>query len=462
VSTVDPTRGTADLLVAGAALVATCDDERRELPGGWVAITDGVISGVGAAGEEPAAVRTLRAEGCLVTPGLVNTHHHIYQNLTRAFRPATSSNLFGWLTTLYPIWAGLDEEAAYLSAWVGLAELALGGCTTSMDHLYVHPAGGGDLIAAEIRAATELGVRFHATRGSMSRSQKDGGLPPDSVVQDDDTILAESERLVGTHHQRGPHAMVQVALAPCSPFSVTPELMRSTAELAERLDVRLHTHLAEDVDEDRYCLEVHGCRPVELFEDVGWGTDRSWVAHCVYPNDDEIARLGRWGTGVAHCPSSNQMIGAGLAPVRELRAAGVPVGVGCDGSASTDSASLWMESRNALLLARLRHGPEAMQARDALDMATRGGAACLGRTGQIGTLPQGACGDLVVWAREGIAFAGALSDPIEAWLRCGPTAARHTVVAGRPVVEDGRLVDASVEDILARHRAAAARLQGLD
>jgi cytosine/adenosine deaminase-related metal-dependent hydrolase len=462
VSGTDPTARPADLLVAGAALVATCDDERRELAGGWVAITDGVVSGVGAAGQEPAATRTIRADGCLVTPGLVNTHHHIYQNLTRAFRPATSSNLFGWLTTLYPIWAGLDEEAAYLSAWVGLAELALGGCTTSMDHLYVHPAGGGDLIAAEIRAATELGVRFHATRGSMSRSQKDGGLPPDSVVQDDDTILAESERLVATHHQRGPQAMVQVALAPCSPFSVTPELMRSTAELAERLDVRLHTHLAEDVDEDRYCLDVHGCRPVELFEDVGWGTDRSWVAHCVYPNEDEIARLGRWGTGVAHCPSSNQMIGAGLAPVRELRAAGVPVGIGCDGSASTDSASLWMESRNALLLARLRHGPEAMQARDALDMATRGGAACLGRTGEIGTLTPGACGDLVVWALQGIAFAGALSDPVEAWLRCGPTSARHTIVAGRPVVENSQLVDLAVHDVLARHRAAAARLQGLD
>ncbi len=449
-----------DLLVAGADLVATCDDTRRELAGGWVAVTDGVIRGVGAAGAEPPpARRTIRAEGCLVTPGLVNTHHHIYQNLTRAFRPATGANLFGWLTTLYPVWAGLDEEAAYLSAWVGLAELALGGCTTTMDHLYVHPAGGGDLISAEITAARELGLRFHATRGSMSRSVKDGGLPPDSVVQDDDTILAESERLVGQHHDPGPQAMVQVALAPCSPFSVTPGLMRATAELAERLDVRLHTHLAEDVDEDAYCLEVHGCRPVELFEDVGWGTDRSWVAHCVYPDEAEIARLASWGTGVAHCPSSNQMIGAGLAPIRELRAAGVPVGIGCDGSASTDSASLWMESRNALLLARLRHGPEAMQARDALDMATRGGARCLGREGEIGTLSVGAAGDLVVWALEGIPFAGALSDPIEAWLRCGPTAARHTVVAGRVVVADGQLVDPGVDDILDRHRQAARRLQ---
>jgi len=451
----------ADLLIAGADLVATCDDDTRELAGGWVAVTDGLISGVGVAGSEPTATRTVRADGCLVTPGLVNTHHHIYQNLTRAYRPATSSNLFGWLTTLYPIWAGLDEEASYLSAWVGLAELALGGCTTSMDHLYVHPTGGGDLITAEITAARELGMRFHATRGSMSRSQKDGGLPPDSVVQDDDTILAESERLVGQHHQRGPDAMIQVALAPCSPFSVTPGLMKATAELAERLDVRLHTHLAEDVDEDTYCLDVYGCRPVEYFEDVGWGTDRSWVAHCVYPNAEEIEKLAAWGTGVAHCPSSNQMIGAGLAPVSEFRAAGVAVGIGCDGSSSTDSASLWMESRNALLLGRLRGGPEAMQAREALDMATRGGARCLGRDGEIGQLTVGAVGDVAVWGLEGIRFAGALSDPIEAWLRCGPTSPRHTIVAGRFVVEDGALVSPDVEDILTRHRAVATRLQGL-
>jgi len=451
----------ADLLIAGADLVATCDDDTRELAGGWVAVTDGLISGVGVAGSEPTATRTVRADGCLVTPGLVNTHHHIYQNLTRAYRPATSSNLFGWLTTLYPIWAGLDEEASYLSAWVGLAELALGGCTTSMDHLYVHPTGGGDLITAEITAARELGMRFHATRGSMSRSQKDGGLPPDSVVQDDDTILAESERLVGQHHQRGPDAMIQVALAPCSPFSVTPGLMKATAELAERLDVRLHTHLAEDVDEDTYCLDVYGCRPVEYFEDVGWGTDRSWVAHCVYPNAEEIEKLAAWGTGVAHCPSSNQMIGAGLAPVSEFRAAGVAVGIGCDGSSSTDSASLWMESRNALLLGRLRGGPEAMQAREALDMATRGGARCLGRDGEIGQLTVGAVGDVAVWGLDGIRFAGALSDPIEAWLRCGPTSPRHTIVAGRFVVEDGALVSPDVEDILTRHRAVATRLQGL-
>src|SRR6478735_2103943 len=356
----DDIRAPADLVVAGALLVATVDDERREIPGGWVAISDGLVSGVGEPGTEPPAAEVLRADGCLVTPGLINTHHHMYQNLTRAYRPAVNASLFTWLTTLYPLWAGLDEEAAYLSAWVGLAELALGGCTTTTDHLYVHPRHGGDLISAEIVAARELGFRFHPTRGSMSRSQKDGGLPPDSVVQDHDEILADSERLVGLHHDPSWGAMVRVALAPCSPFSVTPELMRETAELAERLDVRLHTHLAEDPDEDTYSEEVYGCRTIEHFENVGWGSDRSWVAHCIYPNEDEVLRLGKWGTGVAHCPSSNMMIGGGgLAPVHEFRAAGVPVGIGCDGSASTDSASLWMEARNSLLLGRMREGPQA-------------------------------------------------------------------------------------------------------
>ncbi len=445
---------TADLLVQRAELVVTMDPERRELPGGWVAITDGMVSGVGAAGSEPQAVRRIDAAGCLVTPGLVNTHHHIYQNLTRSFSPALSGDLFHWLRTLYPVWSRLDEEAAYVSAWIGLCELALGGCTTTTDHLYVHPRGGGDLISAEIAAAVELGFRFHPTRGSMSLGERDGGLPPDSVVQDDDDILADSERLVRLHHDPAPGAMVQIALAPCSPFSVTPDLMRRTAELAERLDVRLHTHLAEDTDEDEFCASMFGCRPIEHFENVGWGSDRSWVAHCVFPNDAEIDRLAGWGTGVAHCPSSNQLIGAGLAPIREMRDAGVHVGIGCDGSASTDCASLWLETRGALLLARLRGGPEAMLAREALEMATLGGAGCLGRD-DIGSLAPGKAGDLVVWPLSGVAFAGALSDPVEALLRCGPVAARHTIVGGRLLVEDGVLAASGVDDMLVRHRTIA-------
>ena len=432
-----------DLLVAGADLVVTMDDDRRELAGVWVACNGAFVVAVGS-GSDPApdAARVLRAAGCLVTPGLVNTHHHIYQNLTRAYRPATSSSLFDWLTTLYPLWARLDEEAAYVSAWVGLAELALGGCTTSTDHLYVHPAGAGDLLGAEIAAARDLGLRFHPTRGSMSLSQKDGGLPPDSVVQDDDTILAASEDSVAAHHDPTPGAMVRIALAPCSPFSVTADLMRRTAELAERLDVRLHTHLAEDPDEDAFCLEAYGCRPIELFEDVGWGSARSWVAHC---------------------PSSNMMIGGGgIAPVTDYRGAGVPVGLGCDGSASTDCASLWLEARGALLLGRQRGGPTALTARDALELGTRGSAACLGRLGELGVLAPGACADLVAWKLDGLTFAGALTDPVEALLRCGPTQAHQTVVAGRPLVEDGELRVDGVDEMLVRHRSAAARLQGVD
>src|SRR4051812_1456170 len=290
-----------DLLVRDAELVATVDDARREIGGGWVAITDGLVSAVGGPGDAPPqATETISASGCLITPGLINTHHHIYQNLTRSYRPAVNGTLFQWLTTLYPRWAGLDEEAAYVSAWIGLAELALGGCTTSTDHLYVHPRGGGDLIGAEITAAHELGMRFHPTRGSMSLSEKDGGLPPDSVVQDDDEILADSERLVAEHHDPEWGAMIRIALAPCSPFSVTAELMRATAELAEQLDVRLHTHLAEDPDEDTYAEKAFGMHTIEHFEDVGWMTDRSWVAHCLYPNHDEIGRLGAAGVGVAH------------------------------------------------------------------------------------------------------------------------------------------------------------------
>ena len=458
-----PVADRADLIVRNARMVATVDDDRTEIEGGWVTVTDGIVSGVGGAGSEPEAVRTLDATDCLVTPGLINTHHHIYQNLTRAYRPALDGNLFHWLRTLYPLWARLDEEAAYVSAWVGLAELAVSGCTTSTDHLYVHPAGAGDLISAEIDAARELGVRFHPTRGSMSLSEKDGGLPPDSVVQDDETILAESEETVATHHDPSHGAMVRIALAPCSPFSVSTELMIRTAELAEKLDVRLHTHLAEDPGENDFCLEMFGMRPVDYFEHVGWGSARSWIAHGVQPNESECVRLGQWGTGVAHCPSSNLILGAGLAPVRELRAAGAPVGLGVDGSASADSASLWTEARNALLLARLRDGQRGdtgfTTARDVLEIATRGSAGCLGRDGELGQLSVGAVGDLAVWKLDGLAFAGAHSDPVEAWLRCGPLGAHHTVVAGEVVVEGGELTVPGVEEKLRDHRRVAETMQ---
>jgi cytosine/adenosine deaminase-related metal-dependent hydrolase len=413
----------------------------------------------GAGDTAPPATRVLNADACLVTPGLVNTHHHLFQNLTRAFPPMTNAPLFGWLTTLYPLWRAIDEEAVFVSAWVGLAELAMSGCTTSTDHLYLHPRGAGDLLSAEIAAARELGVRFHPTRGSMSLSQKDGGLPPDDVVQDDDEILAECETQVARHHERAPGAMVRIALAPCSPFTVTTRLLEQTAELAERLDVRLHTHLAENSEDDDYSLAHFGCRPVEHFERAGWCSDRTWVAHCVKPNTDEIERLGNGGIGVAHCPSSNMILSSGIAPVLEMRRAGVHVGLGVDGSSSADSASLWLEARQALLVAKLRDGAGAVDSRVVLEMATVGGAGCLGRSGEIGELSIGAVGDVAVWSLDGPQYAGAVADPVEAWLRCGPARARHTVVAGRLVVEDGHPVNASLDDRLRRHRAISRRIQ---
>jgi cytosine/adenosine deaminase-related metal-dependent hydrolase len=418
-----------------------------------------LISGVGAAGTEPQATRVIDATDCLVTPGLVNTHHHMYQNLTRAFPPMTNAALFGWLQTLYPLWSTLDEEAANVSAWVGLAELALSGCTTSTDHLYVHPAGGGDLLTAEIMAAKDLGMRFHPTRGSMSLSQKDGGLPPDNVVQDHDVILAESQRAVEQHHDASHGAMVRIALAPCSPFSVTKQLMTESAQLAEKLDVRLHTHFAENSEDDAFSIATFGCRPTQYLEDVGWCTDRAWVAHCVMPNHDEIQQLGRAKIGVAHCPSSNMILSSGIAPVVDLRAAGVHVGLGVDGSSSADSASMWLEARQAMLLAKLRDGAAAGTARMSLEIATRGGAGCLGRIGEIGEISVGAVGDLAIWSLTGVAFAGAVADPIEAWLRCGPTGAKHTIVHGKLVVDNGQIVSNKVDSMLATHRTIAKRMQ---
>ena len=451
-----------DLLVRNARLVATLDDERRELDGGWVSITDGLIHTVGTSADAaPGARRTIDASGCLVTPGLVNSHHHMFQNLTRAYPPMTHQPLFGWLQSLYPLWSAIDEEAVHASAFVGLAELALGGCTTSTDHLYLHPRRAGDLLSAEIAAASELGMRFHPTRGSMSLSQKDGGLPPDSVVQDDDEILADSEAAVARHHDRSHGAMVRIALAPCSPFSVTERLMVQSAELAERLDVRLHTHFAENAEDDEFSLATFGCRPMEYLERTGWSSDRTWVAHCVMPDHDEVRRLGRAGVCVAHCPTSNMILSSGLAPITALRAAGVRVGLGVDGSSSADSASLWMEARQAMLVAKLRDGAHAGTARIALECATRGGAACLGRDGEIGVIVPGAVGDLAVWRLDGPAFAGALADPVEAWMRCGPVTAWHTVVHGRSVVADGQLTHPGIVTALADHARHAARIQRL-
>ncbi len=449
-------------MIANASLVATVNDAAEEHPGGWVAITNGVITAVGRAQDPmPDSIQRLDASGCLVTPGLVNTHHHLYQNLTRAWEPMTSKPLFGWLETLYPTWTdNLDEEAVFLAAWVGLAELALSGCTTSTDHHYIHPAGAGDLLRAEITAALELGIRFHPTFGSMSVGRSKGGLPPDRAVLDEDDILARSVEHVDRWHDRSPMAMTRIGLAPCSPFSVSTELLRQTAELAEQLDVRLHTHLAENDEDDAYSLDQFGMRPVDYFEDVGWMTDRSWAAHVVKPNPSEIERLGAAGVGIAHCPSSNMILGSGLAPTVGLLAAGAPVGLGCDGSSSADAASLWLEARTALLQAKLTSGPGSITSRRVLEMATRHGARCLGRDGEIGQLSIGAAGDVAIWDLTGPSYAG-VADPVEGWLRCGPASAVHTVVAGKIVVHKGRVVDERLEDRLTAHRQVAQRFQRL-
>jgi cytosine/adenosine deaminase-related metal-dependent hydrolase len=451
-----------DLLIERAALVATVDDQRREIPGGWVAVRDGVVEAVGAPGGEPPARARLDAAGCLVTPGLVNTHHHLWQNLTRAFRPMTTTDFLGWLGALYPLWSRVDAEAIRLSTEVGLCELALGGCTTTSDHLYLQPPDQPSLVEVEILAAREVGLRFVATRGAVDRGRRDGSPMPDHMLESIDAVLTDAERLVGAYHQRGPRAMVQVALGPHSVFGATPALMRETAALAERLDVRLHTHLSGDSADEAYCLDLHRCRPVEWFESLGWASRRTWVAHCLFPSPAEIARLGAAGVGVAHCATAALLMGVGIAPVVELRRAGAPVGIGVDGSSNSDCASMWLEARMAMIANRFRSGPAGFGARDALELATRGGAACLGRAGEIGVLAPGANADVAVWPIEGLLFAGAISDPIDAWMRCGPSAPRHVLVAGRAVVRDGRVVargDLDLADLLARHREAARRLQ---
>ncbi len=443
---------------AGVTDVESAQSAGREVDGGWLAIQDGRVHSAGRMGQPmPEAQRRLDAGGRLLTPGLINTHHHMYQNLTRAYAPAVNGTLFQWLTTLYPKWAGLHEESVYLSTYVAAAELLTGGCTTSSDHMYVHPVPR--LIDAQIQAVTEVGFRFMANRGSMTRSVEDGGLPPKEVVQDEDTILSDSERLIQTYHDPAPGAMTRVALAPCSMFSVSESIMRSTAELAEKYDVRLHTHLAEDTDEDDYALEVYGRRPVEYFEDCGWATPRSWVAHYVYGSDQENRRLAEAGVGATQCPSSNMIICGDAADAKTLRSMGMAVGIGCDGSASADSADLWQETRTALLLGRFRHGPDSFTAREALNMATEGSAATLGWADEIGHLNPGACADLVIWDSARLSQTGVLTDPVEGWLRSGPARAHTVFVNGGERLTQGQLQLPGLEDVVARHRTAAEAMQ---
>ena len=433
------------------AWVATMDDAGTEHRVGWVLVEDGLVAAVG--GGEPPAGERLDLGGALVTPGLVNTHHHLYQTLTRT--RAQEADLFTWLTTLYPVWARLDAEAEYAAARTGLAELALSGCTTVVDHHYVFPRGEAGLIEAEVQAARELGVRLVASRGSMDLGASDGGLPPDSLVETTDDVLADTERLVGELHEPGPGARIQIVVAPCSPFSATGTLMEASAELARKHRLPLHTHLAETVEEEAYCLELYGCRPVEYLERLGWLDGDVWCAHCVHLSEDDVALFGKTGTGVAHCPTSNLRLGAGVAPVRDLLDAQVRVGLGLDGSASNERSDLSLELKQALLVARGRGGATALTAREALRLGTRGGAAVL-RRGDIGAIEAGWCADLAVWRMDGLEHGGA-DDLVASLVFAGPQRVDRLYVGGEEVVRDGQLVNADEEAIAQEHRRIARR-----
>ena len=438
-------------LLTGAH-VLTMDDAGTEHPDGWILLEDGLVSAVGA-GAGPEADERTGLGGAVVTPGLVNTHHHLYQTLTRA--RAQQSTLFEWLVELYPTWARIDAEAEYAAARTGIAELMLSGCTTVFDHHYVFPRGRTGLVEAEVEAARELGCRIVASRGSMDLGVSDGGLPPDELVEDVDAVLADTERLAGSLHESGHGARVQIAVAPCSPFSVTGRLMTESAELARRLGLNLHTHLAETVEEEAYCRELYGCSPVEYLDSLGWLDGDVWCAHCVHLSEAEIGRFAESGTGVAHCPTSNLRLGAGVAPVRAMADAGVRVGLGVDGSASNERSHLFNEVKQALLVARGRGGPQALTARDAIRLGTRGGAEVLGRS-DIGQIAAGMCADLAVWRTDGLELAGA-DDPVAGLVFAGADRVDSLYVGGELVVRGGALVRADQSEIATAHRTQARR-----
>ncbi|MGW7682502.1 8-oxoguanine deaminase [Kribbella sp. NPDC054772] len=442
-------------IVIEGAHVATLDPARREFVGHVVA--DG--NRITAVGPGPAptydGARVVDGTGCLVTPGFVNTHQHLYQWVTRGL--AVDSTLFGWLTTLYPVWSRITEESVDVAARASLAQLARTGCTTAADHHYVFPRGGGDLLAAEITAAQEIGLRFHPARGSMDRGQKDGGLPPDSVVEDRDEILAATEAAIDRWHDPSPDSMLQLVVAPCSPFSVSGELMRESAELARRRGVHLHTHLAETIDETEWCRATYGCTPLEYADQLGWTGPDVWFAHGIHFDDAEIKHLGRTRTGVAHCPSSNARLGAGIARTADLRAAGSPVGLGVDGTASNESGSLIEELRHALLFARARGGPQALTVRAALEMATLDGAQILGRANDLGSLEPGKLADLAVWNLNTLDHAG-IPDPIAALVLGTPPPLSLLLINGRPVIEHDVLQTADPDALASEVARVQARL----
>jgi len=433
------------------------DEKRREIRGGSILIEGNRIVAVGSTSEVPQkADRVIDARGKMVLPGLVNTHHHLYQTLTRCLPATQNAPLFDWLKTLYPIWANLTPEGVYVSALIGLAELLLSGCTTSLDHLYIFPHKVR--LENEIWAARALGIRFHPCRGSMSLGESEGGLPPDEVVEDEEAILADCRRVIEEHHDAEPYSMCRVHIAPCSPFSVSADLMRSSAQLARSYGVRLHTHVAETLDEEEFCLERYGCRPVQYAADLEWvGEDVSY-AHGIYLNGEEIGLLAETGTGVAHCPTSNMLLGSGIAPVRKMLQEGVKVGLAVDGSASNDSGHMLAEARMAMLLQRVRGGPQVLSARCALEMATLGGAQLLGRE-DIGSLEVGKAADLIAIDVNRLEYAG-VGDLVAAAVFCAPAKVDFSMVNGRLVVEEGRLTAMEIEPIIARHNEIAREMVG--
>jgi 8-oxoguanine deaminase len=454
------------LLIHNAACIATMDDVHTELRDASVFVRDHLIEAVGPADSLPlTADHVIDARGHLVTPGLVNTHHHMYQSLTRAIPSVQNAELFGWLRGLYPIWAGLTPEMVQVSTQVAMAELLLSGCTTSSDHLYIYP--NGVRLDDSILAAQQIGMRFVATRGSMSVGASQGGLPPDRVVEKEDAILKDTQRLIEQHHDASHGAMVNVAVAPCSPFSVSRDLMRESANLARQYGVRLHTHLAENDHDIAYSREKFNCTPAEYAQDLGWLGQDVWHAHCVKLDAQGISLFAATRTGVAHCPCSNMRLASGIAPIRAMLNAGVPVGLGVDGSASNDAAHMVNEARQALLLARVGrslapfgcdHGPAEMTARDALRIATRGGAEVLGRS-DIGQIAPGNCADLALFDLRTLSFAGgAVHDPVGSLLLCGSPQAAFTVVNGRVVVREGQLATLELAPLLERHNTLAMQL----
>jgi cytosine/adenosine deaminase-related metal-dependent hydrolase len=438
------------------ALIVTMDRDRRELHNAHIHILDGKIHALGPNLPTPADIdETLDLAHHIVCPGFINTHHHMFQSLTRAVPAAQDASLFGWLKTLYPIWSRLTPEMIRISTQTAMAELLLSGCTTSSDHLYLYP--NGSRLDDSIEGAAQIGMRFHAARGSMSVGESQGGLPPDALVEAEPAILKDTQRLIETFHDPTPNAMLRIAAAPCSPFSVSEDLMRESATLARHYGVSLHTHLAENADDVSYSLERFGLTPARYAESVGWtGTD-VWHAHCVQLDPEGIQLFGRTGTGVAHCPHSNMRLGSGIAPLTAMLAAGVPVGLGVDGSASNDGASLLAEARQAMLLQRVQHGAGALTARRTLEIATRGGAQVLGRD-DIGHIAPGQAADLAIFNLNHITFAGALHDPVAALLFCQPVPAAYTIVNGNIVVREGHLTTVDLPNLIAHHNRLAHQL----